>query len=159
MPGEFLDRSSGSSAHRQVRAEGVPQHLDAASERGLPLRPAHRALNHSSSQWRTVVVTQRADIWSFGCVLFEMLTGQRAFIGDDASDTLATVLRATVGQLLAHHAVRRGDRAWTASRSRRANRSRPNFCTLRASRTQDPVKFTAVGAAVSALVASLPADL
>jgi serine/threonine-protein kinase len=37
---------------------------------------------------------KRSDIWAFGCVLFEMLTGKRAFEGDDVSDTLAAVLRA-----------------------------------------------------------------
>ena len=33
-----------------------------------------------------------SDIWAFGCVLFEMLTGQRAFPGDSVSDTIAAVL-------------------------------------------------------------------
>jgi eukaryotic-like serine/threonine-protein kinase len=39
-------------------------------------------------------VTKVIDIWAFGCVLFEVLTGKRAFIGEDVSDTLAAVLRA-----------------------------------------------------------------
>jgi serine/threonine protein kinase len=38
-------------------------------------------------------VDRRADIWAFGVVLYEMLTGQRLFRGEDASDTLAEVLK------------------------------------------------------------------
>jgi Tol biopolymer transport system component len=37
-------------------------------------------------------VDQRADIWAFGCVLYEMLTGQPAFLGEDVAITLARVL-------------------------------------------------------------------
>ena len=39
-------------------------------------------------------VDKRTDIWAFGAVLYEMLTGSRAFAGEDVSDTLAAVLRA-----------------------------------------------------------------
>ena len=35
---------------------------------------------------------KRSDIWAFGCVLYEMLTGKRAFEGEDVSDTLAFIL-------------------------------------------------------------------
>jgi serine/threonine-protein kinase len=36
---------------------------------------------------------KRSDIWAFGCVLYEMLTGTRVFEGDDVSDTLASILK------------------------------------------------------------------
>jgi serine/threonine-protein kinase len=45
-------------------------------------------------QARGRVVDRRADVWAFGAVLFEMLTGARAFPGDDLTDTLAAVVRA-----------------------------------------------------------------
>ena len=38
-------------------------------------------------------VDKRADVWAFGAVLYEMLTGQKPFVGDDVSDTLALVLK------------------------------------------------------------------
>jgi eukaryotic-like serine/threonine-protein kinase len=44
-------------------------------------------------QARGRVVDKRADVWAFGVVLYEMLTGTRAFPGEDVSDTLATVLK------------------------------------------------------------------
>src|SRR5689334_3118246 len=36
---------------------------------------------------------KRSDIWAFGCVLYEMLTGKRAFDGEDVGDTLANILK------------------------------------------------------------------
>jgi serine/threonine protein kinase len=54
----------------------------------------------SPEQAKGRAVDKRCDIWAFGCVLYEMLTGTRAFEGDDVSDTLAAILR--------------GEPSWTA---------------------------------------------
>jgi eukaryotic-like serine/threonine-protein kinase len=44
-------------------------------------------------QARGKTVDRRADIWAFGCVLYEMLAGKRLFEGETVSDTLAAVLK------------------------------------------------------------------
>jgi TolB-like protein len=47
----------------------------------------------SPEQARGKAVDRRADIWSFGAVLFEMLSGRRPFAGETVSDIVASVLR------------------------------------------------------------------
>src|SRR5215813_4944204 len=48
----------------------------------------------SPEQARGREADQRSDVFAFGCVLYEMLTGRQAFQGEDVSDVLAAVIKA-----------------------------------------------------------------
>ena len=47
----------------------------------------------SPEQARGQSLDKRTDIWAFGCVLYEMLSGRRAFEGGTISDTIAAILQ------------------------------------------------------------------
>jgi serine/threonine-protein kinase len=68
-----------------------PTLSQAATQAGILLGTAAYM---SPEQARGKKVDCRADIWSFGIVLYEMLTGKPAFLGETISDTLAAVIRA-----------------------------------------------------------------
>ncbi len=81
-----IDPTAGSS----TTAMNSPTLSIHATEAGLILGTAAYM---SPEQARGTVVDKRADVWAFGVVLFEMLTGRRPFEGDTLSDTLASILK------------------------------------------------------------------
>ncbi|HEV8129888.1 MAG TPA: tetratricopeptide repeat protein [Acidobacteriota bacterium] len=68
-------RSLGSGNTTTVSIVGTPAYMSPEQVRGQP-------------------VDERTDIWSFGCVLYEMLTGRKVFCGKTISDTFAAILGA-----------------------------------------------------------------
>jgi eukaryotic-like serine/threonine-protein kinase len=78
---------------RAVRAVAVDSQLDTdTSPHSDPGAVLGTAPYMSPEQARGQDVDRRGDIWAFGCVLFEMLAGKRAFEGATFSDTVAAVL-------------------------------------------------------------------
>ena len=77
------DRSSPDQTHS-------PTLTAAATQAGVVLGTAAYM---SPEQARGKAVDKRADIWAFGAVLYEMLSGRKAFEGETVSDTLAAILK------------------------------------------------------------------
>ena len=84
----------GVAVDRSVRLQpdltGSPTLSLAATQAGMILGTAAYM---SPEQARGKTVDRRADIWAFGCVCYEMLTGRRAFEAEDISMTLSKVLQ------------------------------------------------------------------
>jgi eukaryotic-like serine/threonine-protein kinase len=56
-------------------------------------------MSPEQAQGKTKEIDQRSDIFSFGCILFEAITGQKAFEGKDAIDSLNKIIREPVRPL------------------------------------------------------------
>ena len=75
-------------ARRGDSTHGRDSSFDGTADGRILGTPAYM----SPEQARGLAVDKRADIWAFGCVLYEVLTGLRAFDGDTVTDTLARIL-------------------------------------------------------------------
>jgi serine/threonine protein kinase/Tol biopolymer transport system component len=75
--------------HAEVNLSNSPTLSNAATQQGVILGTAAYM---SPEQARGESVDKKADIWAFGCVLYEMLTGRGMFDGRTVSDTLAAIL-------------------------------------------------------------------
>jgi serine/threonine protein kinase len=77
----------------ELNLSNSPTLSDMATQQGVILGTAAYM---SPEQARGKPLDKRADIWAFGCVLYEMLTGQAAFQGDDVTEILAAVVKSGV---------------------------------------------------------------
>ena len=86
---------------KAVAPEGVSAPADAMNSPTLTVRATElgmvlgTAAYMAPEQAKGRVVDRRADVWAFGVVLYELLTGQRAFAGDDVTEIMAAVIRDT----------------------------------------------------------------
>ena len=85
-PNQYLGLVDAYNTERTEVVRGAAPSLYGADAMGGVLQVL------SPEQARGKPVDRRADIWAFGCVLYEMLTGRPAFPGETLSDTLAAIL-------------------------------------------------------------------
>ena len=87
-----LAKAAGHPETRATSAAGILPTITspAMTQAGIILGTAAYM---APEQARGHAVDRRADIWAFGCLVYEMLTGRRAFGGDEVTDTIAAVVR------------------------------------------------------------------
>jgi eukaryotic-like serine/threonine-protein kinase len=84
-----LAKAAGQDVERQVDIDLSPTMTASGTRAGVILGTAAYM---SPEQARGRMLDKRTDIWSFGCVLYEMLVGRRAFEGETTSDLIVSVL-------------------------------------------------------------------
>src|SRR5215208_5449246 len=89
-----LAKALEGSAANQSAVDGLTNTISAANTRAGVIMGT--AAYMSPEQATGAVMDKRADVWSFGVVLFEMLTNRRLFEGETATHTLADVIRAEI---------------------------------------------------------------
>jgi serine/threonine-protein kinase len=88
---KILDFGLAKALGHTAADESAPQQVSSITRLGVVTgTPAYM----SPEQAGGLRVDARTDLWSFGCVFYEMLTGQRAFTGGNVSETLAAVMAA-----------------------------------------------------------------
>jgi serine/threonine-protein kinase len=90
------DRDLNANSPTLTESPVLPQSPTAHSPATIPGVILGTAAYLSPEQARGKAVDRRTDIWSFGCVLYECLTGKRAFEGETVSDTIARILERDV---------------------------------------------------------------
>src|SRR5439155_9107195 len=83
--GQKPDREGGLS---EVATALMPQHSTPGAIMGTV-----GYMSPEQAQGKTNEIDQRSDIFSFGCILFEAVTGQKAFAGKDTVDSLNKIIR------------------------------------------------------------------
>jgi serine/threonine protein kinase len=89
---KVLDFGLAKAAAAEGSLETISPSVTVGTEDGIILGTAAYM---SPEQARGRPVDKRTDIWAFGCVIYEMLTGRKAFGGDTMSDVIAGVLERT----------------------------------------------------------------
>ena len=84
-----LGATGATGATRATGAAGAALTSPAMTQAGIILGTGSYM---SPEQARGKLVDRRADIWAFGCVLYEMITGTRAFDGDTLTDVLGAIV-------------------------------------------------------------------
>src|SRR5207344_1185841 len=89
---KMMDPASGSGLQAPANITASPTITTPAMMTGVGVILGTAAYM-SPEQAKGRAADKRSDVWAFGCVLYEMLTGRRTFEGDEVSETLASVLK------------------------------------------------------------------